>query len=47
MKYIAHREEDREQLLLDHLTGTAEKRKNLLKSLARVNGDIAVECCMI
>lgn len=27
MKYIAHREEDREQLLLDHLTGTAEKAK--------------------
>ena len=27
MKYIAHREEEREQLLLDHLTGTAEKAK--------------------
>ena len=57
MKYIAHCDEGREQSILDHLQGTAEKARDfneilmkqeiLLKFSEKVTGDIAVECYMI
>lgn len=35
MKYIAHREKEREQLLLDHLTGTAEKARDFAEAFGK------------
>lgn len=34
MEYIAHREEDRVQLLLQHLLGTAERARDFVAPLA-------------
>ena len=45
MKYIAHREEEREQLLLDHLTGTAEKAKKFAEVFGK--GDWGYCCGML
>lgn len=47
MNYIAHGDGEREQSILEHLQGTAEKQKILQKFLKKEIGDIAVECCMI
>ena len=45
MKYIAHREEEREQLLLDHLTVTAEKAKKFAEVFGK--GDWGYCCGML
>lgn len=48
MNYIAHCDGEREQSILEHLQGTAEKMQKILqKFLKKEIGDIAVECCMI
>ena len=45
MKYLAHREKEREQLLLDHLTGTAEKAKKFAEVFGK--GDWGYCCGML
>ena len=45
MKYIAHREDEREQLLLDHLTGTAEKARDFAEAFGK--GDWGYCCGMM
>lgn len=47
MNYIAHCDGEREQSILEHLQGTAEKAKDFAEVLKKEIGDIAVECCMI
>lgn len=47
MNYIAHCDGEREQSILEHLQGTAEKAKDFAEVFEKEIGDIAVECCMI
>ena len=45
MKYIAHRDEGREQSILDHLQGTAEKARDFAEVFGK--GDWGYCCGML
>ena len=47
MKYIAHKEQEREQTIKEHLCGTAQLAGEFAEKLGKENGDIAVGKCMI
>lgn len=45
--YIAHKDNERNQLLLDHLRGTAKRAGAFADKFGKGDWDIAVECYMI
>lgn len=46
MEYIAHKDGDRIQTVLEHLTGTAQLAGAFADAFGNRNGGIAVECSM-
>ena len=47
MRYIAHKDGEREQSIKEHLEGTAERAGEFAEKFGKKEWGIAVECCMI